>query len=313
MELGFETKILLQRILLPFVLAALGGLLISARRVNRDDWGESTRRGLGRILLGTCCIAISPILSDLWQRELLWKPGEWRTWTASEPWMWMVWIVPGSMLVLGWLRWCFPSATHFAAWLGPCLATLFAGGMVCIVPQGSGYTDKLGEALYWVAAGTIASYWNAWAIDGIASGSSGRWAPLVMVAQLGCVAVMALQSYALLGEWALVGVALAMGLSVGSLAFAYGDTYPMGWPLVTVMVPLVWMGVGCLAVSHFYVSSPPNIWLAGAVLMLPTIVGLWDRVLHRQSTWVRVFVAALVSGMILGAVIVTALQNQPEW
>jgi hypothetical protein len=313
MELGFETKILLQRILLPFALATLGGMLISRRQSNRDGGGELTRRGAGWTFLGTCCIAISPILSDLWQRELLWRPREWGGWSASEPWMWMIWIVPGSMLLLGWLRWCFPSATHFAVWLGPCMATLFAGGLYCIVPQGSGYTDKLGEAVLWVAAGTIASFWNAWAIDGIAKGPGGRWAPLVMVAQLGCVASLALQSYALLGEWGLVGVALAMGLSVGSLAFAYADSGPMGWPLATVMVPLVWMGVGCLAVSHFYVSSPPNIWLVGAVLMLPTVVGLWDRVLHRQSPWVRAFVAAVVSGMILGLVIVTVLQNQPEW
>jgi hypothetical protein len=313
MELGFETRIALQRIAVPLALSIAGGWLLTRHGRNQAADSESRASAPWAILLGAFFVAAGPLVSDLWQRELLLEPTRWKEWTASEPWMWMVWIVPASILLLAIVRCLIPSVVSYASWIHPLSTTLFIVGLWFCLPQGKGWEDKMTDLVVWLVVGTLAAAWNQLAIDSIASRPGGRWAPLVLVVQFACIAALALQSYAMLGEWSLVGLGLAVGLSVVSLGISTPTTLPMDWPLSVAIIPVLWMGVACLGVSQFYVSTPPPAWLIGAVLLLPSAVGLVDATIKNQRVWIRMLVGAMLSVIILGMVIAMVMQNQPEW
>lgn len=313
MELNFETQVVLQRLVVPLVLSTVGGLLLARRRPGSVASASAAAPAAWSTLLGALLVAVGPCVSDLWKRELLLQPARWREWSATEPWMWMVWIVPASVMMVAIWRSAIASSWTFATWMFPWGISMAALGLYVCLPQGQGWLDKSSDVARWLVAATIAFAWNQWGIDTIASSPGGRWAPWVLVAQLGAIAGLALQSYASLGEWALVGVGGSAGLAIAALVSGDSQSMPMAWPAAVGVIPGLWMAVACLAVSQFYISTPPASWLLGLILFLPTLVGLIDLLVKKRSAWVRALVAAVACGIVVAIAIAITMQSRPEW
>ncbi len=311
MELNFETQVALQRIAVPLVLATVGGLLLARRREGSAASASAASPAVWSTLLGAMLVAAGPCVSELWKRELLLQPARWRDWSASEPWMWMVWIVPASVMMVAIWRSLIASSWTFANWIFPWGISVAALGLYVCLPQGQGWLDKSSDVTRWIVAATIAFAWNQWGIDTIASSPGGRWAPWVLVAQFGAIAALALQSYASLGEWALVGVGFSAGLAIAALLSGDSQSMPLSWPTAVGVIPGLWMAVDCLAVSQFYIPTPPATWLLGLILFLPTLVGLIDLLIKKRSAWVRAIVAAVACGIVVALAI--AMQSRSEW
>jgi hypothetical protein len=227
--------------------------------------------------------------------------------------MWMVWIVPACVMMVAIWRSAIASSWSFATWMFPWGISMAALGLYVCLPQGQGWLDKSSDVAGWIVAATIAFAWNQWGIDSIASSPGGRWAAWVLVAQFGAIAGLALQSYASLGEWALVGVGISSGLAIAALLGGDSQSMPMGWPTAVGVIPGLWMAVACLAVSQFYIPTPPATWLLGLVLFLPALVGLIDSLIKKRSAWVRALVAAVACGIVVGIAIAITMQSRSEW
>lgn len=314
MELSFETQIALQRLLVPGLMGLVGGFLLSRCDAGAAEAPEQPLKGIalpslaGAILIG-CGIAAS----DLWQRGLIARPMAWREWEAREPWMWMVWAVPALVILLAAARAVARTGSRWASWCLPIAVTCGAGFMMIVLPQGPGYEDKLREAMHWVGLGTIAIVWNAMALNGIAKHPGGRWAPLVLLAQVGAIAGMVVQSYASLGELVLALLGTTAGLTFVSLLIPTSHSTEFGWRLAPAVLALVIAAVAALSVSTFYVSTPPAPWILFSVLLLPTIVGIADTFLRARPMVWRLVIGAAIAGSIVGAVVYTALSHTPDF
>ena len=165
-----------------------------------------------------------------------------------------------------------------------------------------------------MGAGILAAIWNLTSLNSIAKSGGSSWVSLTILAQLGCVAAITLQSYASLGEWAVVGIGVATGASVVGLRAGSASKLHYGWQLSTVVLPLGIMAVTCLAVSSFFESRPLPIWLIGSVLFLPTLVGVMDFIYGRTANpWFRLFLALCVSCLVLGGIFFFTKPWQTEW
>jgi hypothetical protein len=185
--------------------------------------------------------------------------------------------------------------------------------MLVVLPQGTGYEDRLRDAVRWTAIGTVAAVWNGSALDGIARHPGGRWSTCVLLAQLGCIAGLILQSYASLGEWVLAAIGVTLGLTVVGLWIPSEETTHFGWPMAPAVLGLTILGAASLAVSTFYVSTPAPQWMIAIVLFLPSIVGLVDAFLRSWNPWWRALIAALIASAPLAAVLFQAMNHQPAW
>lgn len=309
--MGFEIQIAMQRLLVPGVIAFFGTWLLVGRRASSgSSRGVATWSGLLGALVGGAAF----VVSDFMQRGILLSPKEWLGWEAREPWMLMVWFVPAVIVALATAQWIWGSSAQYQRWSVLLLLTFWIGAGYLLFPTGAGYQDKLPSVGRWAVTVAIAAVWNAYALDWIANSPGGRWYPLVLLAQFGCITAIVLSSYASLSEWVLVGVGVSTGVSVFQL-FCPTRSYevPFLRPLAPMVVGLSWMGVACLVISTFYVSEPlPSPWF-WPVLFLPSIVGIVDLFVQRLNTWWRVAVAGGICCAMLVPLIYLLVTAKPEW
>lgn len=315
MQMSFELQIGLQRLLLPAVCSVVGCVILT-RTDPGENWRdkEPIRGAVFSTLFGAFLCAIGMICSDLWQREIIAKPAEWRYWQASYQWQWMVWMIPGGMVIMALSRSIFAIPIHYAALAGFVTASLAIIVLFVCLNQGQVWDDQKAKLLPWMAASCIAVMWNTASLNSIANSDGSRWVSLTILGQLGCVSAITFQSYASLGEWTLVGIGVAAGASLVGVFTGSKAKLHFGWQLSTVVIPLGIMAVACLAVSSFFESRPLPIGVIGSVLFLPTLVGFVDFVFGRTANpWFRVFLATCVCCLVLGGVFYFAKLWQSEW
>lgn len=308
--MGFEIQVAVQRLLVPGVLALIGAWLL----LRRGESSAPSHEVSGNGLIGAMVVCSAFVVSDFMQRGILLSPMQWFGWEAREPWMWMVWLVPGVIMALVVAQYLLGSSDRFQRWSIPCLLTFWIVASYLLFPMGEGYQDKLSTVGRWAVSGTVAAVWNAYAMEWMANGNGGRWYPLVLLAQFGCIVAIVLSSYASLSEWVLVGVGVSCGVSVGQM-FRPTRSFemPFSWPLAPVIVGLSWMGVACLVVSTFYVSGAlPSRWF-WPVLFLPSIVGIVDLYARALKPWLRVTVAAVICLSMLIPLVYFLVTAEPEW
>ena len=313
--MSFEIQIALQRLLLPAVCSLIGCYLLSKTDQGEDWYDDEPLQGIAfPTLSGTLLCALGLICSDLWQRGIILKPIEWSQWKASYQWQWMVWMIPGSMLLLAVARSIFTVPIHFTAMAGIATATLAIGVLFVCLNERTVWDDQSAKLLPWMAVGGVAAMWNIASLNSIARSDGSRWVSLTVLGQLGCVAAVTLQSYASLGEWSLAGVGAAAGTSIVGVFLGAKAKLHYGWPLSTVVIPLGIMAISCLAVSNFFESRPLPTWLIASVLFLPTLVCIVDIVVGRlMNSWFRVFLAGCVCCLVLGAILNITKPWHSEW
>jgi hypothetical protein len=311
LELQTAIQIALQQILLPGVFSVLGCWLLSTIDQGKDwyeEWydREPAKKVLMVSVLGTVLCGLGMILSDFWQRELIAKPAEWSTWKASYQWQWMVWMIPGLMVLLALVRGTFQ--------LLVCYTATAAIGFVCL-NEGSLWEKQHTELLTWLTLSMVASIWNATSLCSIATSGGSRWVMLVLMGQFGCITAITVQSYGSLGAWASTGIGVSLGASLVSLVRKSNAKLHGDWYLVSVAAPLAIMAVVSFTVSRFFSESHslPN-WLVGLVLFLPTVVCIVDIIVGRLTTgWFRVCLAASACSAVLGTILYITKPWQSQW
>lgn len=312
--MSLEMQVAVYRLLVPAVLAIIGSLVLVTIET-KDYWNEDepVRGAFWRNLSGAILCGIGFIVSDFLDREILHNPSAWRQWSAKEPWNYLVWCVPGAMVAYAVARSFVPVPAKFAVVAWPLLVSVAAACLWISIPQGTGWEDKQGEVLGWMALGLIAIAWNFYSLDAIALRGGLRWSGWVLMAHMAAAAVFALQSYASFGMWALIGVAISGAAAlVGSLR-SFSAQQSCSWQLSPVAFGLSVQALSTMIVGAFYHAELPNRWLLGGLLFLPTVVGLVDIPFRRFNSWARAAIAALVSCMILGTLIYQILSQKPEW
>lgn len=313
-NISFEGQVLLERVVVPSLLGWIGGFVLSRCERRSPGLDPSPLRGvLASSFFGALLVGSGLIVSDLWQRGMITEPASWRRWDAREPWMWMVWMVPGLILFLGILKGWIATPIRFATCCLPWALVGAAGILYAALPQGKGYEDQLPEVIRSMAIAMAAVALNSLSLNAIARGPGGRWALCVLLAQLACIAGLAFQAYASLGEFALAGVGAVLGLSLVSLMLPSGPTYDYGWPLAPAVLGMIVMAVASQSVSTLYFSEQPPIWLRMGILFLPSLVGGVDLCLRRKHWGWRVLSALVLSASVLSVVVVRAMQNETGW
>lgn len=314
--MSFELQILLQRLLMPFLLSSVGCYLLATTDQGEEEgYDDEPARGiLFATLFGAVLCGVAMIAADLWSRGQIAKPMEWSQWRAKYQWEWMVWMIPASMLAMAILRCWFSIPIHYVGMAFTASVSIAIGILYMCLNEGIAWQDQSDKLFPWVTLGLVAILWNTLSLNSIARSGGSRWNPLITLAQLGCVGYLAFQAYASLGEWVLTGIGVALGASLIALIQGSSSRLHFGWQLSTVVVPLGIMAVCCFAVSQFFEPPKTPDWLVGCVLFLPSLIGVIDLTIRQiYSTWVRVFVAALVCTSLLAILVYYVPPISGEW
>jgi hypothetical protein len=313
-NISFEAQVLLGRVVVPSLLGWIGGFVLSRCERRSPGLDASPLRGvLASSLFGALLVGSGLIVSDLWHRGMITEPGSWRRWDAREPWMWMVWMIPGLILFLGILKGWVATPGRFATCCLPWVLVGAAGILYVALPTGKGYEDQLPDVIRSMAIGIAAVALNSLSLNAIARGPGGRWVLCVLLTQLACIAGVAFQAYASLGEFALAGMGAVLGLSLVSLMLPSGPTYDYGWPLAPAVLGMIVLAVASQSVSTFYFSEQPPIWLRMSILFLPSLAGGVDLCLRQKHWGWRVLAAFVLSASVLSVVVFRAMQNETGW
>ena len=313
--MGFELQLGMQRLLLPAVCSLIGCILLSRTDQGEDWYDDEPVSGIAfPTFLGAIICGLGMICSDLWQRGIISKPEAWTTWQASYQWQWMVWMIPASMFVMALARSVISVPIQFASLASTLTSSIAIGVLFVCLSEGTVWDDQKTKWLPWMATSFLAVIWNIASLNSIAKSGGSRWVSFTILGQLGCIAAITFQSYASLGEWALVGMGVATGASLVGLFSRSASKLHYGWQLSTVVLPLGIMAVACLAVGSFFESKQLPFWLVGSVLFLPSVVCVVDIVVGRlTNAWFRVFLAACVCCVVLGAIFNITKPWQSDW
>ena len=316
--MSFELQIVLQRLLLPTICSLIGCYVLSRTDQSEDWYDDEPVTGMAfPTIAGAFLCAIGMIGSDLWQRGIVLKPSDWSTWRAAYQWQWMVWMIPSSMLVLALARSIFTIPIHYTAMAGVAVVSMAIGILYVCLNESVAWAAQSAKLLPWMALSCLAVTWNISSLNSIAKSNGSRWVSLTVLGQLGCVAAIVIQYYAGLAEWALAGIGVATGASVVGAFTGSKAKLHYGWQLSTVVMPLGIMAVACLAVGSFTETTETKqlpYWLVGSVLFLPSLVCVVDIVFGRlTNAWFRVFLAACVCCVVLGAIFNITKPWQSDW
>ncbi len=304
--MNFETQIAVQRLLLPAICSLIGCYLLAKTDSGEVWYDDEPLQGISvATLLGALICAAGMLVSELWQRDLIAKPSEWVNWRASYQWEWMAWMIPSSMIAMAIVRAFYTTPIHFTAMAGNATGLISVGVLFVCLNEGTAWKDQSAKLLPWMALSCAAILCNTSSLNSIARSDGARWVSLTVLGQLGCVAAIAIQSYASLGLLAVTGIGVAAGAAIVGMFFGSSAKLQYGWQLSIVVIPLGMMAVACLAVSRFFFESTSlPIWLIGSVVFLPTLVCIIDIVVGRvMQNWFRVLLAACVCSLILGFIL----------
>jgi hypothetical protein len=345
MDIGFEAKVGVVRVLLPVMIGVLA------------VWLTLKKRGVGAFIGGSLFVlgfAISEFANNPnnsavslfgWLREILVSP-------PKEPWMRMLWVFPIVYVVSKFLMsWAFgaagsnlfksgnPQAQSLGSTrnrLGGVLSTLGAIALSSLLmfamayllfPRGAGYEDKA-SMIFWspwlILAATIL---NGFALAGSLQKGGGTWFLWTLVAQLGCIAVCILQGYASLGEWAVVlaslgGVTALLATlistaSISAASISAGEDSKRTHPLGGHVYAISFAAVALLSVSQVYSWSPLPSWFLLLLCFLPTVHVFLDVLLTvvfpniRKALRIAWWVLTLAAFM--GTFYWVVLNSVPQW
>jgi hypothetical protein len=296
---------IVQQLGIPFFFGLIGSWIILSAKEG-DDWEPPfLSQLLPRLFLGALIAGAGLIVADLYRRGLLMKPKDWMSWSAKSNWEWMVPGVTVAALALAILRSLIPAPSKYAKVIGPASICLGIGLLYWSLSDQAINDQWTHKVLFpWLAVTITATVVNTWCIDNMMTSGASRWAILILAGQMGCVALLAFQSYASLGLWMLSAFGLALG------AFVASSTKPTrleslgGWQLSAIIFPLIPATIATFFLAHrFGTDRLPN-WLNGCILFLPFLTWAFDAIYTRTCwNWFRILWAFIVCAAVVGAIV----------
>ena len=306
MNLEFEGKLLLFRVLLPLVLGATATWAL--RQLEFSSPGAGASRKPKWILVGCLSVWMGFLISDFGSRAILLESSQWPSWEAREPWMHWAWVGPlvfSLWVVLGF------------AWLAT-LSLLVLGWWM--FPGGPGYADQASTFLGLRALAFLATILNFASVWQRQTTKGGGWFGWVHAMHLGCVSLVVLQSYASLGEWLIFSGAMMAGTALyrtfRAQSLGPGSLHGILKADGALTLLLVCAAAYGLCVSRAYSWNPIPGWLLLLLGGMPTLSSLIDVAVCRYlggGFWVRLLAVMGLFGAMLGAIYVFIVEAQPAW
>lgn len=307
--MAFELKLILESCLVPlgvFLVALAIAWLNETRLLAAPAAGQlPTIQTVGSWRLGMLASIVSigwwlgvAISCSLLKGWVWWSPS----WPWSDAWMLSLWPLLIASLIVGPSSVCCPERP-WRLLFGFALAL---GSTWLILPRGPGWKDLIGEHGYWMMMVPLSMVLNGWSVERMHRQSGSRWSLWILVASLGAVFSLALQSYATMAQ-----VTLSM-LSVMMLTAMVGLLKPAEWLRSTIGPAVLAIGI-LTSWSRFRTYSPAAPWVYLLVLFTPFVIGMLDQLLVRwgllKGRWVMAFLLSFISLII---VILTCMPGQEE-
>jgi hypothetical protein len=319
--MSLEQQTLIQQLIVPALLGALGGFLILTAPEG-DDWEPPFFwPSFLRFVPGGLLCGLGLFVADYWKRGLLTTPRSWLTWSSNNQWEWLVFLVPVTILASCVLRSLLTRPSTWARVAFPVGLTmgLFAlhTSLFDLVREVS--FDSVREELWRpvfvsFAVGAIAMTINMASFDEMAASGTSRWCGLILVGQLGCIATLGIQSYMSLAQWTLSLLGVVLGATICSCFRLSRSESFAGWNLSVLYLPVIAATIPTFFATQRFSSEKLPLWLLGSILFLPTIVWAVD-ILYTRScrTWARVLWAFLICAGVLAIIIVWTKPFESEW
>ncbi|XZE54273.1 hypothetical protein SH139x_000230 [Planctomycetaceae bacterium SH139] len=229
----------------------------------------------------------------------------WSIW-PEDVWQRVLWPISLTGLAMAIVLGDRPSLERWRCLLGllGAVATAYV-----VIPTGSGWEDTVELHRFWVLAVVLSACCNMWSLDWLARRGTVRWVLLVAIAGQGGAAMLAGSEFGSLAEWQLAAISVT---SVAALIAMIGGQ----WAALALLYPAMLMAAATIASWRFYSYTDYPWWLYAVVLFLPSAIGLLDLLLlSKQSTWMRVSVAAVFAVMMLALVAWQAFgaSGEAEW
>jgi hypothetical protein len=342
MDIGFEAKVVVFRVLLPAMLGIFAVWL-------------TLKKGRFGVLLGGALFVLGFAISEIasnssggmvaWLRESLVSP-------PKEPWMRMLWVFPVVFWVFGF--WVFAAYGAILPFLPKSfnshsesrgnmrfgLPVMLVGigsialyGLAYLLfPHGAGYEDKASMIFWSPWLILAATFFNGFAVELSLQTSRCVWFLWTLVVQLGLIAVCILQGYASLGEWALVlaslgGVTallatltpatLTPATSTCATSISAREDSKRTHPLSSHVYAISFAAVALLSVSQVYSWSPLPSWFLLLLCFLPTVHVLLDALLTlvfpNTGRSLRIAWWMLTLAAFMGTFYWVVLYSVPQW
>lgn len=303
------------QLLIPFVLACVGSWLITAAP-RLDDWEPPYFwQSFSRILPGVILVGLAILVADFGRRGILDQPKEWLSWSPKSRWEWMVFVVPGSMILFAILRSLVSSSMKLSQLMWP-VSMFLAISIIawCMSDQAKGNRWSWEVLFAWMVVSVVATTMNLASLENMITSCSSRWALLILAGQMGCVSAYAAQSYLSLSLWITSSAAIVLGAFFCS-AFRPAKDQSFGlWQLSILTIPLAIATVPTLFLAERYSMEHLPLWLIGIVMFLPTIVWFFDIVYTREcSQWLRVLMAFIICASVLATIIILTKPFESDW
>jgi hypothetical protein len=283
--LTFDQIVLGWCVAVPALLAAAVGVLATllAKRLEIGRWQSSLVAGcLG---FGWWAAVVVGIVG---RREGQWWPDEF--WQFS-----LLGALLAAVLLSGGVSNQASSGTPcregFGGWTLVGLLAIVTAWLA--LPAGEGWEDMLPLHRHWMAAVAVSGLLTAWAVERLARADAEPWLLWGVVAGLAGPFALAAATYGALAEAALAAVSATVTFAILALVPKFRGCWVVAFPAVFCIAPLT-------AASRFYSYEDRPWWLYAVACTIPTIVSLVDLPLRRRPRWVRVGVAALVAGGLVG-------------
>jgi len=281
----FDQIVLGWCVAVPALIAGAVGVLAAllAPRLGTGRWQPALVAGLTGIGWW-----VAVVVGIVGRREGQWWPDEF--WQFS-----LLGSLVAAVLLSGGVSQGTSSGTHcgdgFGGWTLVGLLAIATAWFA--LPAGEGWEDMLPLHRHWMGAVAVSGLLNAWAVERLARADAQPWLLWSVVAGLAGPLVLAAATYGALAEAALAAVAATTAFALLTLVPKFRIGWVVAFPAVFCIAPLT-------AAARFYSYEDRPWWLYAVACTIPAIVSLVDLPLRRRPRWLRVGVAAVVAGLLVG-------------
>ena len=210
---------------------------------------------------------------------------------AEDAWPRMIWPMLASVLLLS------PHSTTTVRnqpWLWVVMAWIAVVAASLAMPSGEAWVDMFPLHRLWIAAITIATTFNSFALQGMSDRGAARWLPLVILAGLACAAITGAATYGALLQTCLGAIVATVAVA----AFAILSLIPS---CAAIVFPSVLFMTTMIAAGRFYSYADISPLAYGLALFAPGLIAVADCAVRDKSVPTRVSIAGVMAIAIVTA------------